>query len=78
MGHGSEVREHSLMMGRGENLFWGSCSGFFGEMSCCNDIPTKRSKDELESLGACHEGQEERESTHTVASKSATANKQIK
>ena len=24
-----------------------------GEMSCYNDIPPKRGKDELESLGAC-------------------------
>ena len=27
-----------------------------GEMSCWDDIPNKRGKDELESLGACHEG----------------------
>ena len=25
-----------------------------GEMSCWDDIPPKREKDELESLGACH------------------------
>ena len=27
-----------------------------GEMSYWNEIPPKRSKDELEPLGACHEG----------------------
>ena len=27
-----------------------------GEMSCWDDIPPKRSKVELEPLGACHEG----------------------
>ena len=27
-----------------------------GEMSCWDDMPPKRSKDDLEPLGACHEG----------------------
>ena len=27
-----------------------------GEMSCWDDIPPKSGKDELEPLGACHEG----------------------
>ena len=27
-----------------------------GEMSCWDDMPPKRSKDELEPPGACHEG----------------------
>ena len=44
------------------------------EMSCWDDILSKRSKDELESLGACHEHRE-REVTHTVAGKNATTNK---
>ena len=44
------------MVGRRENLLWGSCSGSLGEMSCWDDIPPKKSKDELEPLGACHEG----------------------
>ena len=37
-------------------------------MSCWDDVPPKRSKDELEPPGACHEGKRERkrESTHTV------------
>jgi len=26
----------------------------FGEMSCWDDIPSKRDKDELKSLGACY------------------------
>ena len=30
LGHGSEVRGHGLTVGRGENLFWDSCSGSFG------------------------------------------------
>ena len=49
-----------------------------GEMSCWNDILPKRSKDELEPLGACHEGWREKESTHTVTNKIATTNKQTK
>ena len=56
VGHGSEVKGYGLVVGRGENLFWGSCSDSFGEMSYWDDIPPKRSKDELEPLGACHEG----------------------
>ena len=27
-----------------------------GKMSCYDDMPPKKSKDELEPLGACHEG----------------------
>ena len=48
------------------------------KMSCWDDIPSKRSKDELEPLGACHEGWRERKSTHIVASKSVTVNKGTK
>ena len=33
-----------------------------GEMSCWNDILPKKSKDEIEPLGACHEGQRKRAS----------------
>ena len=35
-----------------------------GEMSYWDDIPPKRSKDELESLGACHEGWREKGHPH--------------
>ena len=37
-----------------------------GEMSYWDDKPPKRSKDELEPLGVCHEGKRERERTHIV------------
>ena len=56
MGYRSKVRGYGLAVGIGENLFWGSYSGSFGEMSYWDDIPPKRSNDELESQGACHEG----------------------
>ena len=49
-----------------------------GEMAYWDDIPPKGRKDELEPLGACHEGYEERESTRTVADKSAMVSKQKK
>ena len=50
-------RGHGLAVGRGEKsiprfllkLLW-------GEMSCWDDVPPKRSKVELEPLGACHKG----------------------
>ena len=39
-----------------------------GKMSCWDDMPPKRSKDELEPPDACYEREREREreSTHTV------------
>ena len=63
--------------------WWGESKTYIGvptqalleEMYCWDDIWPKRNKDELEPLGACHEGWRKRESTHTVADKSATINK---
>ena len=78
VGHGSEVKRYGLAKGRRENLLQGSCSDSFGEMYCWDDIPPKRSKDELEPLAACHEGWRKRESTHTIVDKSATINKRTK
>ena len=49
-------RRYGLAMERRESLFWGSLSDSFREISCWDDIPPKRRKDELEPLGACHEG----------------------
>ena len=51
------VRGHGLVVGRRKKpilefllkLFWGECSNW-------DDMPPKRSKDELESPGACNEG----------------------
>ena len=50
---------------------------FLGEMSCWDDIPPKRSNDELEPLVHVMKDRK-RESTHTVTGKSATTNKQTK
>ena len=57
VGHGSKVRE-------GMVWWWGEGKVYSGvpaqtllrEMSCWDDIPSKRRKDELEPLGVCHEG----------------------
>ena len=40
---------------RGEPIL-GFSQILLGKMSYWDDIPSKRGKDELESLGACHEG----------------------
>ena len=40
---------------RGKTYFKVLTQALFGEVSCWDDIPPKRSKVELESLGACHE-----------------------
>ena len=64
--------------GEGKTYFGILAQVLLGEMSCQDDIPPKGSKDELGPLGACYEGQEERESTHIVADKSATTSKQTK
>ena len=40
-------------------MIWQSgvpAQAFLRKMSCWDDITPKRSKDELEPLGACHEG----------------------
>ena len=49
-------RGYSLAVGRRKSLFWGSCLDSFGVMPCWDDLPPKRSMDELEPLGACYEG----------------------
>ena len=41
---------------RGKTYFKVPARALLGEMSCWDDIPPKRSKAELESLGACHKG----------------------
>ena len=48
-------RRHGLAIGRGKKPILGFLLRvFWGEMSCWDDMPPKRSKDELEPLGACH------------------------
>ena len=42
--------------GEGKTYSGVSVQALLGEMSCWDDIPPKRSKDELKPLGACHEG----------------------
>ena len=64
--------------GEGKTYSGVPTQALLGEMSCWDDIPSKESKDELGPLGACHEGYEERESTRTVADKSAMVSKQKK
>ena len=41
---------------RGKTYSGVPAQALLGKMSCWNDIQSKRSKDELELLGACHEG----------------------
>ena len=53
--------------GEGKTYSEVPAQALLGEMSYWDDIPPKGSKNELGPLGACHKGQEERESTHTVA-----------
>ena len=43
--------------GEREKTYYGiPTQTLLGEMSCCDDIPPKGSKDELEPLGAWHKG----------------------
>ena len=57
VGYGSEVK-------RGMVWWWEEGKAYFGVpgqitlrlMSCWDDLPLKRSKDELKPLGVCHEG----------------------
>ena len=57
VGHGSEVRESmAWQWGEGKTYFKVPAQVLLGKMSCWDDILPKRSKDELEPLGACHEG----------------------
>ena len=50
--------------GEGKTYSGVLAQALLGEMSCWDDISLKGSKDELGPLGACHEGQEEREHSH--------------
>ena len=55
--HESEVREGMVWRWREGGANSGvHAQTFLGEMSCWDDIPPKREKNELESLSACHEG----------------------
>ena len=57
VGHGSKVRESmAWQWGEGGANYGVLAKTILGEMSYWNDIPPKIGKDELESLGACHEG----------------------
>ena len=81
MGHGSKVREGMVWQwGEGKTYSGVPAQALLGEMSCWDDMPPKRSKDELEPLGVCHEEEREREreSTHTVTGRKATASKETK
>ena len=50
-------RGHGMAVGRGEKTYYGVLTqALLGEMSYWDDMPPKRSKDELEPPGACHEG----------------------
>ena len=65
VGYGLEVREGMVWRWGEEKIYSGiPAQALLGKMSCWNDISSKRSKDELEPLGACHEGQGEREHSH--------------
>ena len=56
MGHRSEVREGMVWWwGEGKAYSGVLAQVLLGEISCWDDIPLKRSKDELKPLGACHE-----------------------
>ena len=62
---------------RGKTYFEVPTRALLGEVSRWNDIPPKRSKTELEPLGACHEGWgEKRHPDHSR--KGSHADKQIK
>ena len=57
VGHGLEVRGGMVWRwGEGKAYSRVLAQTFLGEISCWDDIPLKRGKDELEPLGACHEG----------------------
>ena len=57
VGYGSEVREGMVWQwGEGGAYYGFPAQTLLGEMSCWNDIPPKRGKHELESLGACYRG----------------------
>ena len=57
VGHGPEVKEGVVWQwGEGKAYSGVPAQTLLDEMSCWDDIPPKRGKCELESLGACHEG----------------------
>ena len=48
-------REYGLAVGRkGKSILGFLRKDLLGKMSCWDDIPPKRGKDKLESLGVCH------------------------
>ena len=57
VGHGSKVRESTAWRwGEGKSYSGVPTQILLGVMSYWDDIPPKRRNDELEPLGACHEG----------------------
>ena len=57
VGYGSEVRGSIVWWwGEGKTYFGVPAQILLGIMSCWDDLPLKRNKDELEPLGTCHEG----------------------
>ena len=52
------VRGHGLAVGREKKKTYSGVltHALLGEMPCWNNMPPKKSKDELEPSGACHEG----------------------
>ena len=57
VGHEFEVREGVVwQLGEGGSLFGVPTQTFLGEIFCWDDIPPKRGKHELESLGVCYMG----------------------
>ena len=54
---GPRVRGYGLAVGRRKKTYSGVLAqALLGEMSCWDNMTPKRSKDELEPPGACHEG----------------------
>ena len=57
VGHEPEIKEGmAWRWGEGKTYSGVPTHILLGVMSCWNDIPPKRRQDELEPLGACHEG----------------------
>ena len=50
-----------LAIRKGKTYYEVPAQALLGEMSCWDDIPPKRNKDELEPLNACHKGWREKE-----------------
>ena len=50
-------KRYGLAVGRKGKAYYGVLAlALLGEMSCWDDIPPKREKDELKSLGTCYRG----------------------